>query len=290
MVARAYGQLYDAVVDGYAPFEALVDAVATLIESEAPGGPGTRRILDAACGTGAVSRRLAARGHLVVGLEAFPPLVQVARRATAGMPRVSVHAHDGADPGTPGEGTYDAVVSMNTLYWHSRPQEVLAACRRALRPGGLAVVLTYARPAHVLPVARCVFREHGVRAALNALRWLVPTALFERARAVPRRYCSAPELRERLADAGFAVVGMRPAFLGGIMHLAWARPVGVPPPRSRRRPIGPIPLLPASPWLVRRRFPWWFAPKENSRDESLGDRRREGHPRHTPGLSRCSWP
>jgi SAM-dependent methyltransferase len=145
------------------------------------------------------------------------------------MPRVSVHAHDAADPGTPGEGTYDAVVSMNTLYWHSRPEEVLAACRRALRPGGLAVVLTYARPAHVLPVARSVFREHGVRAALNALRWLVPTALFERARAVPRRYCTAPELRGRLADAGFAVVGMRPAFLGGIMHLAWARPVGVLP-------------------------------------------------------------
>jgi SAM-dependent methyltransferase len=244
VVARAYGEFYDAVVNGYAPFEALVDGVATLIESEAPGGPGPRRILDAACGTGAVTRRLAARGHVVVGLEAFWPLVQVARRATAGMPRVSVHTHDAADFGMPGEGTFDAVVSMNTLYWHSRPQEVLAACHRALRPGGLAVVLTYARPAHVLPVVRSVFREHGARAALSALRWLVPTVLFERARAVPRRYCSAPELRGWLADAGFAVVGMRPTFLGGIMHLAWARPVGVLPSalstQAQRAEIGAL--------------------------------------------------
>jgi len=228
VAARAYGRLYDAVVDGYPPFEALVAAVATLIETHAPGGPGGRRILDAACGTGAVIRRLAARGHSVVGLEGVPHLVHVARRATAGLEQVSVHAHDSADPGIAGEGTFDALVSMNTLSWHPRPREVLTAGRRALRPDGLAVVLTYARPPRVLPVAGCVLREHGPRAALDALRWLVPTAAFERARALPLRYCAAPELRRWLTEAGFAVLGMRPAFLGGIMHLAWARPIGAP--------------------------------------------------------------
>jgi SAM-dependent methyltransferase len=229
LLARAYGRLYDAVVDGYAPFEALIDTVASLIEREAPGDPGARRVLDVACGTGAVIRRLAARGHSVVGLEGVPHLVQVARRATASLPRVSVHAHDAIEPGMPGEGTFDALVSMHTLYWHPRPQQLLAAFRRALRPGGLAVVLTYARPAHVLPVARSVFREHGLRAALDALRWLVPTAAFERASATPRRYCSVPELRWWLVDAGFAVLGVRPAFLGGITHLALARRVAVLP-------------------------------------------------------------
>lgn len=227
LVARAYGRFYDAVVNGCPPFETLIDTVATLIEREAPGEPGRRRVLDVACGTGAVIRRLAARGHSVVGLEGVPHLVEVARRATAGLPGVSVHAHGAAEPGMPGEGTFDALVSMHTLYWHPRPHQLLDACRRALRPGGLAVVLTYDRPAHVLPVVRCVLREHGPRAALDALRWLVPTAAFERARAVPRRYCSAVELDRWLADAGFAVMGIRPAFLCGITHLAWARPTTV---------------------------------------------------------------
>jgi SAM-dependent methyltransferase len=235
LLARAYGRLYDAVVDGYAPFEALIDTVATLIEREVPGDAGARRVLDVACGTGAVIHRLAARGYSVVGLEGVPHLVHVARRATANLPRVSVYAHDAAEPGMPGEGTFDALVSMHTLYWHPRPQQLLAACRRALRPGGLAVVLTYARPAHVLPVARCVFREHGLRAALDALRWLVPTAAFERASAAPRRYSSVSELRGWLADAGFTVLGIRPAFLGGITHLAWARRAAVlPSARSAR--------------------------------------------------------
>ena len=51
--AAAYAALYDRVVDGFAPYETLVDSVASLIERRlAP-----YRILDVTCGTDVVSIR-----------------------------------------------------------------------------------------------------------------------------------------------------------------------------------------------------------------------------------------
>ena len=57
--AAAYAASYDRVVDDFAPYETLVDSVASLIERLAPadGRPAPCRILDVTCGTGVVSMR-----------------------------------------------------------------------------------------------------------------------------------------------------------------------------------------------------------------------------------------
>jgi SAM-dependent methyltransferase len=217
--------LYDRVVDGFAPYEALVDSVASLIErlALADGRLAPCRILDVTCGTGSVVRRLAARGHLVVGVDPIAPLVERARRASHRFSTCSFHAVDVARQDVPAPGSFDAVVSMHTLYWHPEPERVLDACRRALRPGGHAIVLTYSRPAAVFPVARAVWRAEGIRAALQSLRWLLPTAAFELARGGPHRYLAPGELAELLLEHGLVPLGSCPAFLGGISQLTWNR-------------------------------------------------------------------
>lgn len=223
--AAAYAALYDCVVDGFVPYEKLVDSVASLIErlylADGPLVP--CRILDVTCGTGSVVRRLAARGHVVVGVDPVAPLVERARRASRRFSTCSFHAVDVARQDVPATGTFDAVVSMHTLYWHPEPERVLDACRRALRPRGHAIVLSYSRPAAVFAVARAVWRAEGIRAALQSLRWLLPTAAFELARGGPHRYLGPGALAGLLLERGLVPLGSCPAFLGGISQLTWSR-------------------------------------------------------------------
>jgi 2-polyprenyl-3-methyl-5-hydroxy-6-metoxy-1,4-benzoquinol methylase len=223
-LARLYGHLYDAVVDGFPPFEELVDEVAGIVEGESRArAVGPARILDVACGTGSVALRLARRGHAVTGIDSVPHLVEIARRRPRGGADVRFEAFDLAHRPAAGPTGFDVLVSMHTLYWHPEPEAFLRGCYHALRPDGRAVFLTYERPASVVSTWARVRQERGALDAFRALRWLVPTAAFEAGRRGRRRYLGPQELRAMLAQAGFEVSWCRPAFLGGVSLLAWAR-------------------------------------------------------------------
>ena len=223
LIALGYGLTYDAIVRGFAPYEALVDEIGALVERGAK--PGTRgTVLDIACGTGTVAARLARRGWTLVGIDAVDHLVSVARRRhrTSGL-SLSFHHADLARDVIPAAGSFDVLVSMHTLYWHPDPDALLAACRRALKPGGYAVFLTYERPARVLRTFRDVRRERGWLEAARSLRWLIPTALFDLFRGVSPRYLSREQFDAVLDNAGFEILERRRTFLGGISLLAWTR-------------------------------------------------------------------
>jgi SAM-dependent methyltransferase len=225
MIALGYGASYDVVVRGFPPYEALLDEIAAYVARAAAPDGRRLHVLDVACGIGTVAARLARDGHLVTGLDAVEHLVDVARRKTRGIGGrgVTYHAVDVATGAIPGTGTYDALVSAHTLYWHPDPEAVLAACRRALRPGGHALFLTYGRPAHVRRIFADVRAERGAVAAVRALRWLVPTALFETFRDCEFRYLSAADFHAMLGRSGFEVLESRRTFLAQLSHLAWAR-------------------------------------------------------------------
>ncbi len=225
LIARAYGWAYDAVVDGFAPFERLVDDVAAFL-GRATGGDQPWRplsVLDVGCGTGTVARRLARRGYQVVGLDSVGHLVSVARQLSAGTPNVRFFHCDVGRERVPVDREFDAVVSVSGLYWHPEPQRLLRACRRVLRPGGHAVFVTYTRPPLVLDTVGRLWTDVGPSDALRALRWLVPTAAFEIARRCDRRYLGQRELSGALTEAGFDVLECRSAFLAGVSLIAWAR-------------------------------------------------------------------
>jgi 2-polyprenyl-3-methyl-5-hydroxy-6-metoxy-1,4-benzoquinol methylase len=225
LLARSYGFLYDAVVSGFPPYETLLDEVFAYIERSAPVG-GTERptVLDVSCGVGTVAARLSARGYDVTGVDAVGHLVDVARRRhgdrTASLRFQNVDV--GLAP-VAGAGTYDVVVSMHTLYWHPRPEAVISACRRMLKPNGHAVILTYSRPARVRRTFGEVRSDKGLVPAIRALRWLLPTAVFEMLRHVDRRYLTQADFHAGLQAAGFDILDSRQTFLAGISQLAWVR-------------------------------------------------------------------
>jgi SAM-dependent methyltransferase len=228
-IAVSYGLTYDAIVRGFEPYETLIDEIVALVARGAqPGAPAATRVVDVSCGIGTVAARLARRGWTVVGLDAVAHLVTVARRhhRDAGLALSFHHADLARDP-LPAPETFDVLVSMHTLYWHPDPAAFLAACRRAIKPGGHAVFLTYDRPARVLRTFTQVRQERGWWEACRALRWLVPTALFDLFRGVKPRYLSRADFDAALCAAGFEILERRATFLAGISLLAWTRPVGV---------------------------------------------------------------
>lgn len=227
LAAFGYGLAYDAVVRGFAPYEELLDEIAARIARVVPpsGTPNRARILDVACGTGTLARRLAREGYDVVGLDTVARLVEIARQT--GPPaleeRLTFRHLDIARAPAPGGACHDVLVSLHTLSWHPEPAHFLAGCRRALVPGGYALFLTYGRQPRVLRTLRDVAGQRGWSDGVRALRWLIPTAAFEALRRDRRRFLGAAEFHALLAGAGFRVLDASETFLGQISLLAWTR-------------------------------------------------------------------
>ncbi|MEU5535754.1 class I SAM-dependent methyltransferase [Streptomyces sp. NPDC020362] len=133
---------YDVSRGGEPRAEAAARAVLGLI----PDRPG--RLLDAACGTGIVTRRLAAArpGLRVTGTDLA---VGMARRAAARLPGTILRADSRRLPFA--DGTFDVVTSIWLLHLLSHAAEVravVAECARVLRPGGVYVTTVDKAAAH----------------------------------------------------------------------------------------------------------------------------------------------
>ena len=124
---------YDAARGGEPRAEAAARAVLSLVP------PGARRLLDVACGTGIVTRRLAAApgAPRVTGADLAPAM---ARRAAARLPGAVVLADSRRLPFR--DGGFDAVTSVWLLHLARGAGDVRAIvgeCARVLRPGGVYV-------------------------------------------------------------------------------------------------------------------------------------------------------
>ncbi|HZG04515.1 MAG TPA: methyltransferase domain-containing protein [Streptomyces sp.] len=126
-------------------------------------GPGDR-VLDVGCGTGALTRAVAAAvapGGSVLGIDPSPPMVQYARRRAERRGENSSFALGTAQEIDAGDGSFDAVVSSFAV--HHVParlrERAFAEMFRVLRPGGHLLVAD--------------FRGH-----LDGYRALVPGAGF----------------------------------------------------------------------------------------------------------------
>lgn len=225
LIAAGYGFTYDVIVESFHPYQALLQEVRGFIERSHPDGDrASVKVLDVACGTGTVALELARHGYSVMGLDVVEPLIRVARDRRAAVPAKLEFEHfDVASDPVPGAGSYDVLVSMHTLYWHPNPRGFLEGCRRALKPGGHAIFLTYSRPARIGRTFREIRERQGTGSALCALRWLVPTALFESFRDYEPHYMGEEQFHRALAEAGFELLEARRTFLAEISLLAWVR-------------------------------------------------------------------
>jgi 2-polyprenyl-3-methyl-5-hydroxy-6-metoxy-1,4-benzoquinol methylase len=105
------------------------------------------RILDVGCGAGWSSIALAAAypTAMVVGIDQDAPSVQLARHHAAahgiGTDRLTFRIADAATVSGKSGEKFDIAFAFECVHDLSRPVEVLAAVRNALRPGGTLVVM-----------------------------------------------------------------------------------------------------------------------------------------------------
>ncbi|WP_328676646.1 class I SAM-dependent methyltransferase [Streptomyces sp. NBC_00343] len=133
---------YDATRGGEPRAAAAAEAVLGFVPQDARG------LLDVACGTGIVTRRLAAaRPALgVTGLDAAPAM---ARRAAARLPGAVLLADSRQLPFP--DGVFDAVTTVWLLHLVDGPADaraIIAECARVLRPGGVYITTVDKAAAH----------------------------------------------------------------------------------------------------------------------------------------------
>jgi SAM-dependent methyltransferase len=133
---------YDALRGGEPRAAAAADAVLSLVP------PGARRMLDIACGTGIVTRRLAAGrpGLAVTGVDLAQAMT---RHAAARLPGAVVRADSRRLPFT--AASADAVTSVWLLHLLPTAEDVRAVvgeCARVLAPGGVYVTTVDKAAAH----------------------------------------------------------------------------------------------------------------------------------------------
>ena len=104
------------------------------------------KVLDVACGTGELVRRIAevTPGAELTGIDLAPNMVEQARHKLAGETDARIEQADAHDlPFV--DDTFDVVVCANTFHYFTHPEGVLQEARRVLAPGGRLVLLDWCR-------------------------------------------------------------------------------------------------------------------------------------------------
>ncbi|MCF3934444.1 methyltransferase domain-containing protein [Acuticoccus sp. M5D2P5] len=127
------------------------------------------RILDLGCGDGALTERLVAAGAVVVGVDGSPDFVDAAKARG-----IDARLGDGHELAF--ESEFDAVFSNAALHWMTRPAEVAAGVRRALKAGGRFVgeFGGHTNVAAIVTALHAIGAKHGIDPAL-ASPWYFPT-------------------------------------------------------------------------------------------------------------------
>jgi SAM-dependent methyltransferase len=166
-------------------------------------------VLDVGCGTGFHLPRFAATAAKVIGVEPHPPLLALARRRTAGNPRVEVRAGTAQALPVP-DASVDVVHARWAYFFGPGCEPGLRELSRVLRRGGAAFVIdndatrsTFgswfrrALPGYDCLAVERFWARHGWRRTSLDIRWEhVSRADFE----AVVRIEFAPELAERILD------------------------------------------------------------------------------------------
>ncbi len=135
-------------------------------------GPATGKWLDAGCGTGTLSRRLAERCCDVIGVDASPKMIEVAKRLARSGPaadKLGFHVIETIEKLDLPESTFDGIVCSSVVEYLDNPERAIGEFARLLKAGGLLLVSVPNR----LSLLRLVERALNLALTkLNGKPWL----------------------------------------------------------------------------------------------------------------------
>jgi 2-polyprenyl-3-methyl-5-hydroxy-6-metoxy-1,4-benzoquinol methylase len=161
------------------------------------------RVADVACGVGwaAIAIAKAYPDVTVDGFDLDESSITLARENARGAgvsDRVTFERRDAADPAAGGQ--YDLAVIIEAVHDLSRPVEVLAAMRRMLRPGGIALVADEkTEDTFTAPAGDAERLYYGF-----SLFTCLPAAMTERPTAATGTVIREETMRRYAAEAGFS--------------------------------------------------------------------------------------
>jgi SAM-dependent methyltransferase len=133
---------HDRIAPGYHDAFTPVTALAHPQLLDAAGVTAGTRVLDLACGPGAMTALASARGASAIGLDLAPGMVEQARTLHPGPDFRVGSAEDLAFE----DGSFDAVVCAYGIGHFPRPARAFAEAARVLRPGGTLAVSWWCGP------------------------------------------------------------------------------------------------------------------------------------------------
>lgn len=177
-----WAPIYDWIWRGYldGTFRVALDAL------KLTGG---ERILDVACGTGELERRITHQfpNQAIVGVDITEAMLAVARRKLAGVPNVVFQQATSESLPFP-DADFDVVITCSALHYMRHAQQFFHEAARLLKPGGRFIILDWCRDdcrgKFYDTWRRWVFRSH-------------------------HRVYSSTEVRSFLANAGLTPIAIR---------------------------------------------------------------------------------
>jgi len=160
------------------------------------------RVADVACGVGwaGIAIANAYPGVMVDGFDLDPSSIELARKnadAAGVSDRVHFDVRDAGDPAAIGQ--YDVAVVIEAIHDMARPVEALAAIRRMLRPGAVALIADEKTEDQFTAPASEIERMYYGFSLVTCL----PAAMNDRPTAATGAVLRADGMRRLAADAGF---------------------------------------------------------------------------------------
>jgi SAM-dependent methyltransferase len=225
MVAKSY----DLTLRHWRQYQNVTAAVADALTP-------ARRVLDAGCGSGLIAEHLAARGHLVDGVDQNREMIDLAKARVHRFPRHLRFFQQDASALTCGSAIFDGAISTNVLFAVANPGKYLAELHRVLRVGG-RVAITGPTPQASLHVEDLVgdFRDDlndaGVASALAREIDIVIEINRKMASTGFGHTFTAREMASLLAGIGFEIDDCHERFYRQALFFVAARKI-LPPSRT----------------------------------------------------------
>jgi trans-aconitate methyltransferase len=198
----------------YAANAAFVPAMGAPVLALLAPQPG-ERVLDLGCGDGVLTERIGAAGAEVVGVDASPEMIAVARARG-----LDARVADGQALGFNAE--FDAAFSNAALHWMLDKNAVARGVSVALKPGGRFVGEMGGRGnvASIWAAVRAVMAERGHRARAVDTHWYPTVEDFTATYAAAGFADIAAQLIPRPTPLPTGVAGWIATFRSGLMDTA----------------------------------------------------------------------